>query len=318
MDAAATNRGDYGDKGDEDRSMKTPSPIAAYWQATRAYSFPASIVSVLLGTALAARGYFGAPAQFEGLLLALTLVGALLAQAGGNVLNDYYDFVRGVDSRPDHGSGVLPQGLLTAPQMRRFGTLLLAGAGVCGIALLFLARTENLFAVVVPLALLGLACAVLYTPVLKRYALGDLVIMIAFGLGLTVGTYGVQTPLATTGQLGLIALAALPVTLLVDAILHANNMRDTQTDGASGVRTLASLLGPQGSAALQAVLLFGPVILVLVLALLRILPWTSLAVLLAVPVLIKAYRTGDVPFCAQAHLLFGLLYALSVVVVPHP
>jgi 1,4-dihydroxy-2-naphthoate octaprenyltransferase len=202
--------------------------------------------------------------------------------------------------------------------MYRFGVVLMAGAAVCGLALLLLAKTENLLVVVVSLALLGFACAVLYTSVLKRYALGDLVIMLAFGLGLTLGAYGVQTPLMSGGQVGLVLLAALPVTLLVDAILHANNMRDTITDNASGVRTVASLLGPRNSQILQAILIFGPVVLVIGFVLLRLLPWSSLAVVLAVPVLAKAYRTGDVPFCAQAHLLFGVLYALSIVVLPHP
>ena len=305
--------------GDDDSSgRKNKAPIAVYWQAVRSYSFPASIVPTLLGTALAARGYFGAPAQFDWAIFALTLIGALLAHAGGNVLNDYYDFIRGVDTKPEHGSGVLPQGLLTSQQMRRFGIGLLAGAAVCGLAVLLLAKTENLIAVVIPLAVLGFACAVLYTSVLKRYALGDLVIMLAFGVGLTLGAYGVQTPLISAGQAGLVILAALPITLLVDAILHANNMRDTATDNESGVHTVASLLGKQGSQILQGILIFGPVVLVLSFVLLKMLPWSSLAVLLAVPVLIKAYRTGDVPFCAQAHLLFGVLYSLSIVVLPHP
>ncbi len=303
---------------DDSSGRKQSPPIGVYWQAIRSYSLPASVVPTLLGTALAARGYFGAPAQFDGLIFALTLIGALLAHAGGNVFNDYYDYVRGVDTRPEHGSGVLPQGLLTKAQMYRFGIWLMAGAAACGLALLLLAKTENLLVVVVSLALIGFACAVLYTPVLKRYALGDLVIMLAFGAGLTLGAYGVQTPLVSAGQLGLVLLAALPVTLLVDAILHANNMRDAETDNDSGVHTVASLLGPRGSQILQAVLIFGPVLLVIGFVLLKLLPWSSLAVLLAVPVLAKAYRTGDVPFCAQAHLLFGILYSLSIVVLPHP
>ncbi|MES2461389.1 MAG: prenyltransferase [Armatimonadota bacterium] len=305
--------------GDDDSSgRRQPPPLAVYWQAVRSYSFPASIVPTLLGTALAARGYFGAPAQFDGLILVLTLIGALLAHAGGNVLNDYYDYRRGVDTKPDHGSGVLPQGLLTTAQMHRFGIVLMAGAALCGLALLLLAKTENLLVVVISLALIGFACAVLYTPILKRYALGDLVIMLAFGAGLTLGAYGVQTPLVSLGQLGLVLLMALPVTLLVDAILHANNMRDTVTDNASGVHTVASLLGPRGSQIFQAALLFGPVVLVVAFVLMRLLPWSCLAVLLAVPVLAKAYKTGDVPFCAQAHMLFGVLYSLSIVVLPHP
>jgi 1,4-dihydroxy-2-naphthoate octaprenyltransferase len=198
--------------------------------------------------------------------------------------------------------------------MRAFGTVLLAGAAVCG--LLIVARRPAVVSLVVPLALLGAACALLYTPTLKRFALGDLVIMIAFGLGLTLGAYGVQTPIVSAAQVGRVLLLSLPLTLLVDAILHANNIRDAADDGASGVLTLARALGTRNSAALQAVLVFGPVALVAVFVLLRLIPPSALAVLLTVPLLVKGFRTGDVPFLAQAHLLFGLLYALGIVVLP--
>lgn len=295
-----------------------PFQPGIYWRAVRAYSFPASIVPVLLGTALAARGYFGAPARFSPFLLLVTLAGALLAHAGGNVLNDYYDFVRGVDTRPEHGSGVLPCAWLAPKAMHRYGMLLLAAAGACGLLLLVIAPATSL-RVVVLLATLGLACAVLYTPLLKRYALGDLVIMLAFGLGLTVGAYGVQTMLTSLAQLESLALAALPITLLVDAILHANNLRDAANDRANGVTTLASLLGPRAGGALQAFLLFGPVALVaLYVLVIPLLPESALAVVLALPVLGKAYRSGDVPLCAQAHLFFGLLYAAGILAMEPP
>ncbi len=297
-----------------------PVTAAAWWQATRAYSFPASIVTVLLGTVLAGRGYYSAAAEgrgnFDALAFALTLVGALLAHAAGNVWNDYFDYRRGVDTRPEHGSGVLTGGLLSPAQMRAFGTVLLAGAAVCG--LLIVARRPAVVSLVVPLALLGAACALLYTPTLKRFALGDLVIMTAFGFGLTLGAYAVQMPVVSVAQAGRILLLSLPLTLLVDAILHANNIRDAADDGASGVLTLARALGTRNSAAFQAVLVFGPLALVVVFVLLRLIPPTALAVLLTTPLLAKGFRTGDVPFLAQAHLLFGLLYALGVAVLPLP
>jgi 1,4-dihydroxy-2-naphthoate octaprenyltransferase len=294
------------------------SPAAAYVQALRAFSFPASVVPVLLGAALAARGYFTPDGRgaFSPAVFALTLVGALLAHAGGNVLNDHFDYVRGVDTRPEHGSGVLTQGLLTPAQTALFGTLLMGGALLCGVGVMLLAPAST--ATVLLLALLGAACAFLYPSLLKRYALGDVLIVLSFGLGLTLGAYGVQVPLRSGAQVGGVLLAALPTSLLIDAILHANNIRDAADDGRAGVRTLATLLGPRGAQALQAVLLFAPLALGALGAALRLLPWASLAVLLSAPLLVKAYRTGDVPFVAQSHLVFGVLYALAVWVFPAP
>ena len=160
----------------------TPSIL---WRATRAYSLPASIVPVALGTVLAARGYGGVgEGRFDLVTFVLVLLGAVLAHFGANVINDYFDFVNGVDTRPEHGSGVITGGQMTARQALNLAFVLFAGAALCGLLLL---RTRA--AVVVPLALVGLACAVLYSAWLKRYGLGDLLIVIAFGIGLTLGAY---------------------------------------------------------------------------------------------------------------------------------
>ena len=285
---------------------------AALFQATRAYSAPASVVPVLLGTALAARGYAnGGLGHFDGPAFALVLLGAILAHFGANVLNDYFDFVNGVDTKPEHGSGVLTQGLMTKGQALSFGLALTGGAAVCGLFLL-----RNHAAVVVPLALVGLGCAVLYPAFLKRYALGDFLIILAFGIGLTLGAYGVQTSLLSTRQWLLIALYAVPVSLLVDGILHANNLRDAPDDRAAHVLTLATLLPPRGGLALLQVLVFGPLAFVVVGVLVCFLPVWSLASLLAAPLLVKAYKTINVPLTAQAHLIFGVLYTVSLLLKP--
>ncbi len=288
----------------------TPSVL---WRATRAYSFPASVVPVLLGTTLAARGYaFSGHAHFDGLAFALVLLGAVLAHFGSNVLNDYFDFVNGVDTRPEHGSGVLTGGQMTARQALVFGAALMAGAAACGLALL-----PGHSAAVLPLALIGLGCAVLYPAVLKRYALGDLLIILAFGLGLTLGAYAVQqSGTLSARQWLLVSLYAVPVCLLVDAILHANNLRDAPDDRAARVRTLATLLPPKAAQALQVFLLFGPVLFTVLGVLFHLLPVWSLATLLAVPLLARAYKTGSVPATAQTHLLFGLLYTASLLFKP--
>ncbi|MBC8141027.1 MAG: prenyltransferase [Armatimonadetes bacterium] len=291
---------------------------AAYIQALRAYSLPASVASVLLGVALAGRGYFADDDRgaFSLLTLLLTLAGATFAHFAGNVFNDFFDYVRGVDTKPEQGSGVLTQGLLSAREMFAFGAVLLAGALVCGVALLIVSPVAG--SLVLPLATFGAFAAVFYAAFLKRYALGDLLIMLAFGVGLTVGAYGVQVPVTSLVQAAQVALLALPLTFLVDAILHANNIRDREDDRAAGVRTIATILSVEGGRVVYAVLLFTPVAIVASLVAARILPWTCLSVWLTVPVLMKGFRTGDVPFVAQAHLLFGVLYALSVAISPRP
>ena len=104
----------------------------------------------------------------------------------------------------------------------------------------------NPVAVVAPLTLLGLGCAVLYSSWLKRYALGDLLIVLSSGLGLTLEAYGVQTGALSARACGRVSLFSVPVCLLVDAILHANNLRDADNDRRVHVRTLANVLPAEG------------------------------------------------------------------------
>ena len=277
-------------------------------RATRAYSLPASVVPVLLGSVLAARGVgSGGVGHFAWGTFVAVLLGAVFAHIGANVLNDYFDFRHGVDTRPEHGSGVITGGEMTARQALVFALLLLAGAALCGLAVL---RTHPLL--VSALVLIGLGCAVFYSAVLKRFGLGEFLIIISFGLGLTIGAYGVQMPLLTARGWWLAALYSLPVCLLVDAILHANNLRDAEDDRASRVRTLANLFPRRVGEGWQLVLLFGPLAFVLVGVAVRWLPVGCLVTFAATPLLIRAARSGSVEGTAQTHLVFGLLYVGSL------
>ena len=285
---------------------------AVLWRATRAYSLPASVVPVLLGTTLAVRGYgeLGG-GRFELSTFLVVLLGAVLAHLGANVINDYFDYVNGVDTRPEHGSGVITGGMMTAPQALAYALVLFAGAGACGLILLRISPT-----VVVSLALVGLACAVLYSAVLKKYALGDLLIVVAFGFGITLGAYGVQAGEITARQWLFVAFISIPICLLVDAILHANNIRDAADDRAARVRTLATTLSPNGARLLQFVLLFGPLLFVLLGVIAGLLPVWSLATFLSLPLLLRAANTGSVEGTAQTHLVFGLLYTAAFLLKP--
>lgn len=281
-------------------------------RATRAYSLPASIVPVLLGTVLAARGVgMDGQGRFDLTIFLLVLVGAVLAHVGANVLNDYFDFVKGVDTRPEHGSGVITGGEMTSAQALGYALILLAGAAVCGFLVLHLHP-----GLVLTLTMIGLACALLYSAVLKRYGLGEPLIILSFGIGLTLGAYGVQVPLLTRHGCWLAALYSLPICLLVDAILHANNLRDAQDDRTSNVRTMANLVSPAAAQRWQLVLLFGPLVFVIVGVAGGWLPIWCLATLAATPLLIRAARSGSVEGTAQTHLVFGLLYVGSLLLRP--
>ncbi|HPM42011.1 MAG TPA: prenyltransferase, partial [bacterium] len=103
-----------------------------WWRAARPYAYPASVVPVLLGAALA----FADGISVSLWRLLLTLVGIVAAHAGGNLMNDYFDFRKGVD-RPGTlgGSGALVDGLMT-PRKVLFGAVIsFAAAAAAGLPL---------------------------------------------------------------------------------------------------------------------------------------------------------------------------------------
>jgi 1,4-dihydroxy-2-naphthoate octaprenyltransferase len=285
-----------------------PAPFRVYWQALRAYSFPASIVPLLLGTVLAVQQTH----RFDLLAFLLTLLGGVLAHSAANVYNDYYDYKHHVDVRPEHGSGVLTQHLLSAKQMFEFGTLLSVAALACGVLLLLWLGSSPSIGGIVGLVVIGALAALLYSMALKRYALGDLLIMLTFGFGFSLGAYLAQMAPLEPASVGHVLVLSLPVASLVDAILHANNLRDRLDDRNAGVYTLANLLPVAWGKGLLLGLLFFPLLFVVVGVLWHLLPPFALLTLLALPAIVKAYRTINVVGTAQAHLLFGLLYNLSL------
>ena len=122
---------------------------------------------------------------------------------------------------------------------------------------------------------------------LKFNALGDLAVFLNFGVLGSLGAWTVQT-----GTLSWVPVVwAVPMSLLVVAILHANNWRDIRSDTDGGIRTMASVLGDARSEAYYRFLLMAPFAILLVLMLLR---WTS-GLEPKMPLTLSDHRSGPAP-----------------------
>lgn len=219
-----------------------------WFVAVRPWAYTASVTPVLLGLSLAR--YDGYPVRWG--LFGLTLVGVLCFHTAANLLNDHFDYLRGVDREAGPGSGAVVRGWITPRQARRAALLfLLLGIG-CGAAL-----TCSAGPVVLLLGVAGTAISLGYTGprlCLKYAGLGDLAILLAFGVLPVFGTYWVQAR-----RFDWLPIAwSLPPAMLTVGILHANNWRDLRNDAATDCRTLAGVLGERGSAAYHSILTFGP------------------------------------------------------------
>lgn len=293
------------------------SRVSLWIQAVRAFSFTASVIPVLLG-GLFALGAEGPKAWY---LLPLAVLGGLLLHAGTNLINDYYDYINGVDRECSYGSsGVLVAGLLP-PRAILWGALTAFGLAVALGVVLIAFRGWSMAA----LGVIGLAGGYLYTgrPVgYKYFALGDLLVFVLMGPLMVLGGYLTVTGVYRPEVL----MLSLPLGCLVAAILAANNLRDVVHDGEANVTTLARVLGAKGGRAEYATLVAGAYAIVVGLVIARVLsPWTLL-VLISSPLALKNLRavlgsrpgeaedlaTADAT-TAQLHMAFGLLLILGVV-----
>jgi 1,4-dihydroxy-2-naphthoate octaprenyltransferase len=239
----------------------------AWLLAVRPRTLPAAVSPVAVGTALAVadHGFRLGPALGA-------LLGALLLQAGVNVANDYFDFVRGIDRPGRLGPVRVTQSGLIPPGRVRAGMVLIFALAALDGLYLTLASGWPILAIGLPAVLAALAYSGGPYP-LASHGLGDLFVFLFFGLAAVCGTYYAQALRLTWEALFL----ACPIGLLITAILVVNNLRDIETDRKAGKVTLAVRLGPKGSRLEYFFLLAGALLLVVVYALTGGRPWALLS-----------------------------------------
>jgi len=209
----------------------------------RPKTLPAAIAPVLVGTAFA--GY-----NATVLHTFLALIVALALQVGVNYANDYSDGIKGTDADRVGPMRLVGSGAATAKDVKKAAFISFAIAAIAG--LILASRTSWL------LIILGAICilaAWTYTGGPKPYgyqALGEISVFIFFGVVATVGTYYVQTESVSREVL----LASFAMGALACAILVLNNLRDLENDKSADKKTLAVVMGDQGTRDLYKWLMF--------------------------------------------------------------
>ena len=299
----------------------TPEPrirkfVRTWWMAARPFSFTASVTPVVLGAVIAA--YDG---YWDWLYFILALAGSVAIHAGTNLTNDYYDWKKGTDTPQSLGPNrPMRDGLIT-PRQVFVAALLCFGAGsLIGLYIVF-THDPNHYILVI--GVLSVLAGWFYTAGPRAFAytgLGEVIVFIFMGLGIVLGSYYV---IAQTLSLRIVLLA-LPLSCLVTATLHANNMRDIDEDLQNHKHTLANILGRKASKVEYAVLVAGGYALLVVFVLMGFAPWPTLLTLVLLPTAIQLIRratsTEDVArlnrvvrATAQLHSRFGWLMITGVI-----
>lgn len=303
--------------------MTTPYNIPAFRKwivAARPWALPASTMPVLFGSSLAV--VFGS-SGFSIPRFVMALAAMIALHLGANMLSDVFDARRGLDVKVTPMSGAIIRGWLTERRVVRGSALLIAAGSGLGIALAAMTGWELL-----AIGLTGIGIGLGYSW-LKSRLLGDLAVFLNFGLLGSLGAWFVQTRTLSL----LPVLWAVPMSMLVAAILHANNWRDAVLDREKGIITPAVVLGDRGSGVYYNLLVFSPfAVLLIFITVPRIaataLPAMPLSFLAAAAALPLAFSLRHKARCRHApggrpdfitldaataryNLLFGLLCTLA-------
>ncbi|MDN5865893.1 MAG: prenyltransferase [Candidatus Nitrosocosmicus sp.] len=203
-------------------------------RAIRFRFLAASAIAVTCGLALT---IWYQPQNFSLIYAVLTYVGIFCLHSSVDLLNDYWDFKRGIDLRTiktkfSGGTGVLPHGLLQPNQVYFAGiSLLIVGLMIGGIFVYF---KGFVIAVILLFAALSI---VLYSSKLVDWGLGELFVG-AKGALIVVGTYYVQNTIIglESVMLGII------IGLLSSLVLFINSIPDIVPDRQMGRKTLAIMM----------------------------------------------------------------------------
>ena len=238
-------------------------------QAARLRTLPLSMSGIILGSFIARWRITENGGTWDWKIFALALVVTLLYQILSNFANDYGDGVKGTDKLRvnEAEQRAVASGRITANQMRNAVILFAVLSLIATIALLYLAFfKDNLmqeFYIFVGLGIASILAAIGYTVGKKPYGylgLGDIFVFIFFGLVSVGGSYFLFTKTFSWD----ILLPATAVGMLSAAVLNLNNMRDIESDRASGKKTLALRLGFRNAMIYQIILLQLPLIIMLV------------------------------------------------------
>jgi len=212
-------------------------PVNAWILAARPKTLPAAVAPVMVGSAMAF-----AHKSFALLPALAAMAVALLLQIGVNLANDYFDYIKGIDSEDRLGPvRVTQSGLITPVLVKTAMNITFVLAALPGLYLINVGGWPVVF-----IGAASILAALGYSGgpyPLASNALGDLFVFIFFGLVAVCGTYYVQT-LELTAT---VVLMGADVGLLITAILVVNNLRDISTDNKTGKRTLAVRLGTSGT-----------------------------------------------------------------------
>ena len=278
--------------------------LSVWFRVIRVRFLLASVIAVSVGLAL----NWWQNSSIDLLDMLLTFAGVMALHASVDLLNDFWDFKRGIDTKTKRtkmsgGTGVLPEGLLKPSSVYRAGiAFLIIGSLIGGY---FVFTDGILIAIILGFAILSIY---FYSTKIVDSGLGEFFVAVK-GSMIVIGTFFIQS-----GQINIESiLGGIVVGSLSALVLFIASFPDHDADKSKGRKTLVIAVGKK-----KASYLFWVFPLISYCAILagissNLFPLLSLISLLSIPLMIKSglglqknYNAVDelVPYMSST-LLFG-------------
>jgi 1,4-dihydroxy-2-naphthoate octaprenyltransferase len=291
--------------------------ISVWLRVIRVRFLLASVIAVLVGLAInwsqnVAISYFDA---------ILTFAGVMALHASVDLLNDYWDFKRGIDTKTTRtkmsgGTGVLPEGLLKPSSVYRAGVAFLIIGSLIGSY--FVITNGILIAIILGFAVLSIY---FYSTKIVDSGLGEFFVGVK-GSMIVIGAFFIQS-----GEVNLESvMAGIIVGTLSSLVLFIASFPDHDADKSKGRKTLVIVVGKEKARKLFWFFPFIVYSVIIIGVLFNLLPLLSLISLLSFPLVIKSglglqknYNSVNdlVPFMSSSlkfSRITGILFVLSFLI----
>ena len=297
--------------------MESSLMISVWLRVIRVRFLLASIIAVSVGLAL----HWSQNGSLDYFDVILTFAGVLALHASVDLLNDYWDFKRGIDTKTTRtkmsgGTGVLPEGLLKPSSVYRAGVVFLIIGSLIGSY--FVITDGILIAIILGFAILSIY---FYSTKIVDSGLGEFFVAVK-GSMIVMGTFFIQSGEVTVESI----LAGIVIGTLSSLVLFIASFPDHDADKSKGRKTLVIVVGKEKAIKLFWLFPLVSYVVILIGVSVNLFPLLSLISLLSFPLMIKSglglqknYDTIDdlVPFMSstlQFSRLTGILFALSFLI----
>ena len=292
--------------------------LSVWLRVIRVRFLLASVIAVSVGLALTWRQN----SSIDPLDAILIFAGVMALHASVDLLNDFWDFKRGIDTKTKRtkmsgGTGVLPEGLLKPSSVYRAGIVFLIIGSVIGSY--FVITHGIIIGIILGFAILSIY---FYSTKIVDSGLGEFFVAVKGSL-IVIGTFFIQSGEITIESI----LGGIVVGVLSSLVLFIASFPDHDADKSKGRKSLVIAVGKEKAAKLFWIFPIISYLTIIIGVSTNLFPLLSLITLLTIPLMIKSglglRKNFDsienlVPFMSST-LMFsritGALFVVSFLIV---